>query len=186
MPCLAAAAVLLWQRIGVFNVVKTALVVEAFAADQSAKDFEPFVALIVAGLVIQHVDAEHRELVLTPAADDVETGAAVADVVDRGDGLGGKYRMDERHVHGDKNRDAMGERGTAELKPGQSLTFFQDVAVLVRLGHDGAAGNTTGAVDCFTRRVKDGHIRQNGPEAFGHLPAANGATEIDVGNDHVN
>lgn len=56
---------------------------------------------------------------------------------------------------------------------------------MVRLGEDGAIGNTTRAVDRFRRRVKHGYIRHNGSKRFGHVPAADRATEIDVGDNNV-
>ena len=54
---------------------------------------------------------EHVELFLVPAADDVEPGAAAADVVDRHQRLGREHRMDQRNVHGRKDRDVPGDCG---------------------------------------------------------------------------
>ena len=53
------------------------------------------------------------ELVAIPAADDVQADAAVADVIDGGDRLGGEGRRGDRHMGGDEDADPLGEAAAA-------------------------------------------------------------------------
>jgi hypothetical protein len=54
--------------------------------------------------------AEHVELALIPSGDDVEPGAAAADVIDGDQRLGGKHRMHHRHMDRRKDRDLLRHR----------------------------------------------------------------------------
>src|SRR5262245_6973535 len=83
--------------------------VETLASYEPAKDLEPFLALVVAQIVIDQVHAEHVEFVLVPPADNVQTGPAMADMVDGCHGLGREHRVHERHVDGYENGNPRGE-----------------------------------------------------------------------------
>ena len=75
--------------------------------------------MIIAGFRVDG-DAVQVELGLVPAADDVETGAAVGDMVDRGDRLGRERRGDQRDMHGGEYGDPFGYR-TERGAMGQGL-----------------------------------------------------------------
>src|SRR5262249_60227167 len=55
-------------------------------------DVDPFLRVVVADSVLALLDAEHLELVLVPADDDVEAEAALADVIGGAHLLGGEDR----------------------------------------------------------------------------------------------
>ena len=69
---------------------------------------DPVLRVGVARLVLALLHAEHLELALVPAGDDVEAEAAVADVVGGDALLGGDDRMEQRRVHGAEHGDALG------------------------------------------------------------------------------
>ena len=61
-------------------------------------DFQPLGSLIISLFDQRH--AEHAEFLRIPAADDVEPGPALADMIDGGQRLGSIERMNQRHVNG--------------------------------------------------------------------------------------
>jgi len=81
-------------------------------------DVDPFGGLAIG--VLANLGAEHGELLRIPAADDVEPGAAAADVIDGGQRLGGIDRMHDRHVHRHEQADLLRHRGEAR-GPGKGL-----------------------------------------------------------------
>ena len=66
------------------------------------------------------LEPEHIELILVPAADDVEAEAAAADVIGRDDLLRREHRRKERHMHGAEHGEACGG-GQQAARPGDSL-----------------------------------------------------------------
>ena len=89
---------------------KCSVVVELRAAlQQPGPDVEPFLAVVVTGVGVDG-DAVQVEFRLVPAADDVQAGAPVGDMVDGGEGLGGESGCNQRHVHGAENGDPFGDR----------------------------------------------------------------------------
>src|ERR1700733_15694281 len=82
------------------------------ALQQARPDTEPFQSMLVAAVLVDR-DAVQVEFFLVPAADDVEAGSAVGDVVDGGDRLSGERRRYQRHMHGGEGRDASGRRAEA-------------------------------------------------------------------------
>ena len=60
------------------------------------------------------LDAEHLELVLIPAAHDVQAEAALADVIGRDHLLRGDDRMEQRRMHGAEHGDAPVEASRPE------------------------------------------------------------------------
>src|SRR5262249_31551257 len=75
---------------------------------QAEDDLEPFLAAGIA--VVMHVllEPEHVELLLVPAADDVEAKAAAAEVIGRDDLLRREQRRKDRYMHGAKHGEALG------------------------------------------------------------------------------
>ena len=71
---------------------------------------------LIAGVVLHLRLAEHLDLRLVPAGDDVEAEAAAGDVVDGGGLLGGHDRMDGRHVRGGEDAGILG-RGADRRPP---------------------------------------------------------------------
>ena len=70
-------------------------------------DVDPLLRLHIGIFHQRH--AEHVELVRIPAANDVQSGAAVADVIDGRQRLCRIERMQQRHMHGHEQRDALGD-----------------------------------------------------------------------------
>ena len=70
-----------------------------FARPGELHRVEPFLRVFIALLVIAQRRAEHRELALVPAADDVEAEAAFADMIGGDEFLGRDQRMEERRMH---------------------------------------------------------------------------------------
>jgi hypothetical protein len=81
---------------------------------------DPVLRVGVARLVLALLHAEHLELALVPAGDDVEAEAALADVVGGDALLGGDDRMKQRRMHGAEHGDALG-RGEQAGRPGDGL-----------------------------------------------------------------
>ena len=79
---------------------------------------QPFARLIVASL--RQCDAEHCKLLRVPAADDVEPGTALTDVIDCRQRLGRIERMHQRHMHGHEQGDIACDAGKA-CRPGEGL-----------------------------------------------------------------
>ena len=76
---------------------------------QPFDDGEPFLGHVVALVVRQHLDAEHIDLRLVPAGDDVEDHAAVGNMVDDGALLRGDDRMVDRAMRGGDHADGLVE-----------------------------------------------------------------------------
>ncbi|ESW92444.1 hypothetical protein X770_05820 [Mesorhizobium sp. LSJC269B00] len=91
---------LLEAIVGAFIVQRLVRGVELF------QDFDPFGGLVVA--LLDQRRAEHAEFLRVPAADDVQAGAALADMVDSCQRLGGIERMHQRHMHGHEQADLLG------------------------------------------------------------------------------
>ena len=83
-------------------------------------DIEPFLRVIVAGVVLALLDAEHLELAFVPAGDDVEPEAPFADVVGGDELLGGDQRMEQRRMHGAEHGDPLVARQQAG-RPGDGF-----------------------------------------------------------------
>src|SRR5271165_1320029 len=79
------------------------------ALQQERPDAKPFQPVLVAAVLIDG-DAVQVELLLVPAADNVEAGSAVRDMIDGGDRLGAERRRNQRYVHGGEDRDALRQR----------------------------------------------------------------------------
>ena len=104
---------------GLLEVVVGAVVIEGLVrCIEPLDDLEPFGRLVVA--LLDQRRAEHAELLRVPAADDVEPGAALADVIDRRQRLGRIERMHQRHMHGHEQADPLGRGGEAR-RPGEGL-----------------------------------------------------------------
>ena len=83
--------------------------IEIFAVGpDQLDDVDPFLRIFVARLVVALLDAEHLELALVPADDDVEAEAALADVIGGDHLLGCDHGIEERRMHGAEHRDALG------------------------------------------------------------------------------
>ena len=94
------------RQIALLDLEEAALVVERLVlGPQPLDDGDPFLGAGVAVLVGQHRLAEHLDLGLHPAGDDVEDEAAVGDVVDRRRLLGGDDRMVDGDVRGRDHAD---------------------------------------------------------------------------------
>jgi hypothetical protein len=70
--------------------------------------------------MILHARAEHIELTLIPAADNIDGVAAIADVIDHGRLLRGKHWVVHRHVRGREHRRIFGHRADTR-SPGKAL-----------------------------------------------------------------
>ena len=70
--------------------------------------------------MIALLDAEHRELALVPADDDVQPEAAFADMVGGDHLLRRNDRIEQRRMHGAEHGDALG-RGEQAGRPGDGL-----------------------------------------------------------------
>jgi hypothetical protein len=103
------------------------------ALQQARPDTEPFQSMLVAAVLVDR-DAVQVEFFLVPAADDVEAGSAVGDVVDGGDRLSGERRRYQRHMNGREDRDASGQRAECSAM-GQR---FEGTAVDVGLSLEAA------------------------------------------------
>src|SRR5215510_16091142 len=80
-------------------VVRARIVERSFAGPDPLDDAPPFFALRVALVVLVLRYPEHLELVLVPAADDVDAEAALANMVRCGHLCGGDERMVQGHMH---------------------------------------------------------------------------------------
>ena len=87
---------------------------------RAAHEIEPFGGIFVAVVVRAHVGAEHVELVLEPAAHDVEREAPVGDVIDGRRHLRDHQRMNQRHVDGGEHRAIVRHRADRR-RPGEAL-----------------------------------------------------------------
>ena len=84
------------------------MVVAARLGPEALDDLPPFLRIGVAVVVVlRQVDAHRVVLGLVPAGDDVEAGAAAADLVDGGHLLGGDERVVERGVDRGEDEDAL-------------------------------------------------------------------------------
>lgn len=101
----------LWQTVTILDAVEPALIIKALAADEPAENLKPLVALIVPRLMVDHIHTEHVEFVLVPSADDVEAHAAMADMIDGRDRLGGEYRVNQWNVNRHKDAGVPGQGG---------------------------------------------------------------------------
>ena len=100
------------DRVGLqsFQIEEFAVPVELRPALQQPRpDLEPLQPVVVAALLVDR-HAVQVELLLVPAADDVEAGAAMRHMIDRGDRLGAERRRHQRHMHGGEDRDALRQR----------------------------------------------------------------------------
>ena len=83
-------------------------------------DVDPFLGVFVALLVLALLHAEHIELALVPADDDVQPESPFADMVG-GDHLLGRHdRIEQRRMHGAEHGDALA-RGQQAGRPGDRL-----------------------------------------------------------------
>ena len=99
-------------------------------APELAHDVEPLLRIAVAGLVVVgQREPERLVFRLVPARDDVEPGAALADLVDRCDLLGDDDGVVRRRVDGGEDRD-VARVGEQARRPGHGL---QHRAVEVRV-----------------------------------------------------
>ena len=89
----------------------------------SADDRKPFLGIGVAVIVLAQAHAEHIELGLVPAGDDVEAEPAVTDVIGGRDLLCGEDRVDQRRVDGAKEADLLG-MGQQASRPSDGLERF--------------------------------------------------------------
>src|SRR5262249_6949336 len=83
-------------------------------------DLQPFLAVVVAAVVVAERDAEHPELDRIPPGDDVEAEAAMTDVIGGHHLLGGKYRVDKCDMKRAEGRD-LPRRRQQPACPGQRL-----------------------------------------------------------------
>ena len=89
--------------------VKAAIPVEFRPALQKlAQDLEPFKPLLIT-LVAINGDAMDVELVLVPAADDVEAGAPMGHMVEGRQRLGRESGAEQRRMHRDEQADPLGQ-----------------------------------------------------------------------------
>ncbi len=96
------------------DLIEAAVVIERrVLRPQPLDDAEPFLGAFVALGVSHHRSAEHVDLRLVPAGDDVEGVASAGDVVDRGRLLGRHDRMVERDVRGREHAGLAGRGGDA-------------------------------------------------------------------------
>ena len=94
------------RQIALLDLEEAAFVVERVVlGPQPLDDGEPFLGAGVAVLVAEHRLAEHLDLGLHPAGDDVEDEAPIGDVVDRRRLLGGDDRMVDGDVRGRDHAD---------------------------------------------------------------------------------
>src|ERR1700722_15958995 len=77
------------------------------AGEDALHDFGPLETLGIA--VLDHRQAEQRELLRTPAADDIQAGAPARCMVHRRQRLRCEHWMYHRHMHGGEQRDALRE-----------------------------------------------------------------------------
>ncbi len=70
--------------------------------------------------MLQPASAEHLELVLEPADDDIEHEAAAGNMVDRRRLLRGRDRVHQGRMHGREHRDLL-RRGSDARRPGERL-----------------------------------------------------------------
>src|SRR5215469_1305821 len=71
-------------------------------------DVDPFLRIIVTLLMRALLDAEHVELALVPADYDIESKAALADMIGSDHFLRRDHRIENRRVDGAEHRDALG------------------------------------------------------------------------------
>ena len=71
---------------------EVAVEVEVVLGPDAAQRVDPLLALRVTAFVVARLNAEHFELALVPAAHDVQTEAALADVIGGNDLLRGDDR----------------------------------------------------------------------------------------------
>src|SRR5262249_7799448 len=100
-----------WLRLAAdcFHIEVFARKVEIFAiGPDHPDDIDPFLRIFVTLLVRALLDAEHVELALVPADDDVEPKAALADMIGCDHFLRRDYRIDDRRMHRAEDGDALG------------------------------------------------------------------------------
>ena len=102
--------------------------------------------------MIAERNAEHAELVLVPAANDIQSEAAIADMIAGGDLLGGEDRIDQSHMQGGKGDDVFGRR----QQPAGPNQGFERRAVMIGLAAI-AGPAAKGQHELKPRRV--GHLR---------------------------
>ena len=137
-------------------------------------DVDPFLRLHIGILHQRHT--EHVELVRVPAANDVQAGAPVTDMVHRRQRLGRIERMQQRHMDRHEQRDALGQRSETS-RPGKGLErpfpHLGRAAIAAPARdrqeeiHPGAVGNPAGRNDVVPFRLpglRHGRKRQ---AAFG-------------------
>ena len=84
------------------------------------EDVQPFCGAFVAIVVLHHRRAEHLDLGLVPAGDDVEREAAAGDVIYGGRLLRRHDRMNGRHMRGGEDA-GIARRGADGRRPGETL-----------------------------------------------------------------
>src|SRR5439155_19111711 len=98
-------------------VVAAGIVERLLLGPHAREDLEPLAAARVAVVVRILLEPEHVELVLVPAADDVEAEAALTDVVGGHDLLRRQDRWKDRHVDGAEDGEVP-RRGEQPARPG--------------------------------------------------------------------
>src|SRR5437588_4901018 len=105
----------------VFELQELSLEVEASVFGPRAfDDVDPLLRELVARIVLALGDAEHFELTLVPADDQVHSEAALADVIRGHELLGRNQRMEQGCMHGPEHGDPPGRAEQAH-RPGDSL-----------------------------------------------------------------
>ncbi len=106
---------------GLLQIEEAARIVERLRLGPAARhDVDPFLAQHVAVVVRAEVDAEHVELFLVPAADDVEAEAPLADMVGGHHLLRRDDGVDRGDVHRAERHDPA-RRGEKARRPGEGL-----------------------------------------------------------------
>ena len=143
---------------------------------------DPFLAVGVARLVVALGDAEHGELALVPAADDVEAETPLPHKVGGHERLGGDDRVEERRVNGGEHRHALGI-GQQPRRPGdrlQRLALIVGLAAIALPPADGQHEIDAGVLGHPGERQVVGPVAR---PAFGH--AGHGAPGRAVGAEQA-
>ena len=98
------------------------------ALQQTRPDLEPFQTVVIAPSLVD-LDAVQVELLLVPAADDIQPRASMRHVVDGGDRLGTKGGGDQRHVHGREDGDLLRQRAQGGAVGQGFVGFAVDVGL---------------------------------------------------------
>jgi hypothetical protein len=162
-----------------FDLVELAFVVELFfAGPKQLDDLEPFDGAVITRVVLELLFAEHLDLGLVPAGDDIEVEATAGHMIDGRGLLGGHDGMDGRHMRGGKDARIPG-RSADRRRPRKRFE-----ALPVEVGHAAESFPTADrhqrlelhliAHACQRERIRPGRLQHP-------LDAGDGAAAAEIG-----